>query len=82
VNLLIFLIVFPLIIAGIAILLPAVRLALRKALGVIAAIVLSAVPIYLLVAYLDRGPVYFPVESHTVNVAMLVVEMGIAGFIL
>lgn len=81
-NLLIFLIVFPLLVAGLAALLPAMRLALRKTLGVVAAVALGAVPIYLLVAYIDKGPVYFPVESHTVNVAMLVVEMGIAAFIL
>ncbi len=78
---LIFLIVFPLFVAGVAALLPAARLALRKTLGVIAAVALSAVPIYLLVSYIDKGPVYFPVESHTVNIAMLIAEMGIAALI-
>ena len=42
---------------------------------------LSAVPIYLLVTYLDQGPVYFPAESHLVNMFMLGVEVLIAAFI-
>ena len=44
-------------------------------------IVLCAVPIYLLVTYLDQGPVYFHVESHVVNTLMLAVELFIAAFI-
>ena len=44
-------------------------------------IVLCVVPIYLLVTYLDQGPVYFHVESHLVNTFMLVVELLIAAFI-
>jgi ech hydrogenase subunit A len=80
VNLLIFLIVFPLCIAGLALVLPLGN-ALRKTIGVITAIVLSAVPIYLLVTYLDQGPVYFQAESHLVNLFMLGVEVLIAAFI-
>ena len=79
-NLLIFLIVFPLCIAGLALVLPLGN-ALRRTIGVITAIVLSAVPIYLLVTYLDKGPVYFPAESHLVNMFMLGVEVLIAAFI-
>jgi ech hydrogenase subunit A len=44
-------------------------------------IVLGAVPIYLLVTYLDQGPVYFRAESHGVNTLMLAVEVFIAAFI-
>jgi ech hydrogenase subunit A len=80
VNLLIFLIVFPLFIAGLALVLPLGN-ALRRTIGVITAIVLSAVPIYLLVTYLDDGPVYFPVESHLVSMFMLGIEVLIAAFI-
>jgi len=80
VNALIFLILFPLCIAGLALLLPP-GTALRRTIGVIANIVLCAVPIYLLVTYLDQGPVYFPVESHLINMFMLAVEVLIAAFI-
>ncbi len=79
-NALIFLIVFPLCIAGLALILPP-GTALRRTIGVIANIVLAAVPIYLLVTYLDQGPTYFQVESHVVNILMLVVELLIAAFI-
>ena len=47
-----------------------------------ATVVLCAAPIYLLVAYLDTGPVYFQVESHTVSSCMLAVEVLIAAFII
>ena len=79
-NLLMFLVVFPLFIAGLALVLP-LGTALRKTIGVIATVVLCAVPIYLLVTYLDKGPVYFPVESHAVNLFMLGIEVLIAAFI-
>lgn len=77
---LIFLIVFPLCIAALALVLPLGN-ALRKAIGVIAAIVLSAVPICLLVTHLDQGPAYFHVESHVITLFMLGVELFIAVFI-
>jgi ech hydrogenase subunit A len=80
VNALIFLIVFPLIIAGLALVLPLGN-ALRKTIGVITAIVLCIVPVSLLIAHLDHGPVYFQVESHAVNLLMLGIEILIAAFI-
>ncbi|OPY74296.1 MAG: Na(+)/H(+) antiporter subunit A [Syntrophorhabdus sp. PtaU1.Bin050] len=79
-NALIFLIIFPLFIAALALALPAGNV-LRKTVGVIAGVVLSAVPIYLLITYLDTGPVYFRVGSHVVNMLMLAVEVAIAAFI-
>jgi ech hydrogenase subunit A len=81
VNALIFLIVFPLCIAGLALVLPLGN-ALRRTIGVVANIVLCVVPIYLLVTYLDQGPVYFRAESHAVNMLMLAVEVFIAAFII
>jgi ech hydrogenase subunit A len=81
VSALIFLIVFPLCIAGFALILPP-GTALRRTIGVIANIVLAAVPIYLLVTYLDQGPTYFHAESHAVNLFMLAVEVLIAAFII
>jgi ech hydrogenase subunit A len=80
VNALIFLIVFPLCIAGLALVLPPV-LTLRRIIAVIANIVLCAVPIYLLVTNLDRGPAYFHLESHVINLVMLAVEVFIAAYI-
>ncbi len=50
-----FLIVFPLCIAGLALVLPPGTVP-RRTIGVMANIVLGAVPIYLLVTYLDQGP--------------------------
>ena len=79
-NALIFLIVFPLCIAILAVVLPAV-ITLRRIVGVIANIVLCVVPIYLLVTYLDKGPAYFQLESHLINNFMLAIEVFIAGFI-
>ena len=79
-NLLAFLILFPLLIAGLALVLPLGNV-LRRTVGVIAAIVLSAVPIFLLITYLDKGAVYFQVESHAVNLLMLGIEVLIAAFI-
>jgi len=80
VNALIFLIIFPLFIAGLALIVPLGN-ALRKIIGVVATVVLSMVPIYLLFTYIDSGPVYFHVESHVVNTLMFVVEILIAAFI-
>jgi ech hydrogenase subunit A len=80
VNALIFLIVFPLCIAGLALVIPP-GTAFRRAIGVIANIVLAAVPIYLLVTYLDQGPAYFHAESHAVNLFMFVAEILIAAYI-
>jgi len=55
VNALIFLIVFPLCIAVLAAVLPAAMSTLRRIIGVIATIALCAIPINLLVTYLDKG---------------------------
>ena len=79
-NLLMFLVIFPLCIAGLALVLPRWT-AFRRTIGVMANIVLAAVPIYLLVTYLDQGPAYFHAESHVVNMLMLAVEVFIAAFI-
>ncbi len=79
-NALIFLIVFPLFIAGLAIA-PPPGTTFRRTIGVIANVVLAAVSIYLLVTYLDQGPAYFRAESHLVNMVMLAVEVLIAAYI-
>ena len=76
-NVLIFLIVFPLVISVLALALPR-GLLIKRIIGVIANVVLCAVPIYLLVTYLDKGPAYFHLESHLINTSMLVVEILIA----
>ena len=79
-SVLIFLIIFPLFIAGLALIVPLGN-ALRKIIGVAATVVLSMVPIYLLFTYIDSGPVYFHVESHVVSTLMFAVEILIAAFI-
>ncbi|WAC06197.1 MAG: proton-conducting transporter membrane subunit [Thermodesulfobacteriota bacterium] len=80
-NVLIFLIVFPLVISVLALALPR-GLLIKRIIGVIANVVLCAVPIYLLVTYLDKGPAYFHLESHLINNSMLVVEILIAAYII
>jgi ech hydrogenase subunit A len=72
--------VFPLVISVLALALPR-GLLIKRIIGVIANVVLCAVPIYLLVTYLDKGPAYFHLESHLVNIFMLAVEVLIAVFI-
>jgi len=80
VNVLIFLIVFPLVISVLALLLPR-GLLIKKIIGACANAILCAVPIYLLVAYLDKKAAYFHLESQLLNTAMLVVEIAIAIYI-
>jgi ech hydrogenase subunit A len=80
VDALIFLIVFPLCIAVLAAVLPPI-IRLRRTIAVIANITLCVVPTYLLITYLDKGPVYFQLESHVISIFMLAIEMFIAGFI-
>ena len=48
----------------------------------IANAVLSAVPIYLLITYLDRGAEYFRLESRLIDTGMMLIEISIAVFIL
>ncbi len=81
-KVLIFLIVFPLCIALLAVVLPAALVTLRRIIGVSANIVLCLIPIYLLLTYLDKGPAYFQLESHAINIFMLVTEVLIAAFII
>jgi ech hydrogenase subunit A len=73
--------VFPLVISVLALALPR-GLLIKRIIGVIANVVLCAVPIYLLVTYLDKGPAYFHLESHLINNSMLVVEILIAAYII
>ena len=72
---------FPLVISGLALLLPR-GLLIKKIIGVCANIVLCAVPVYLLITYLDKGPAFFHLESHLINAGMLLVELIIAVYIL
>jgi ech hydrogenase subunit A len=80
-NALIFLILFPLFISLLALFIP-IALPGRKVIGTIANAVLCAVPIYLLFATLDEGSSYFHIESGLINIAMLVLEVLIAGYII
>ena len=80
-NTLLFLILFPFCIAILAAVLPAALGTLRRSIGVIANIVLCVVPIYLLITYLDKGPAYFQIETHVINIFMLVIEVLIAAYI-
>ena len=70
-NALIFLVLFPLCIAGLALVVPPV-LNVRRIIGVTANIVLCVVPVYLLIKYLDAGAVFFRLESPWISPLMLV----------
>jgi ech hydrogenase subunit A len=78
---LLFLILFPLAVAFLALVLPR-GLGIKKVIGVIANAVLCAVPIYLLITSLDKGPAYFRLESRLIDTGMLLVELAIAIFLL
>ena len=80
-NVLVFLIVFPLAVSLLA-LVPPLNHTVRKSLGMCVNIVLCVVPIYLLVDNLDRGPSYFHLESRLIDGGMLLVELFIALFII
>ena len=77
---LLFLILFPLAIAFLGLVLPR-GLGIKKVIGVIANAVLCAVPIYLLITSLDKGPAYFRLESRLIDLGMLLVEAAIAVFL-
>jgi ech hydrogenase subunit A len=78
---LIFLILFPLVISFLALLLPR-GMRGKKIIGAFANAVLCAVPIYLLVSTLDKGPSYFRLESGLINMVMLLTEVLIAAYII
>jgi ech hydrogenase subunit A len=80
-KIIVFLILFPLAIALLA-LVPGRRLAVRRTVAAIANAVLCAVPIYLLVTTLDSGPAYFSIESRLVDSALPTVELLIAGYLI
>jgi len=80
VQTLLFLILFPIIIA--CLLLFVKRTALRYVVVILSALAIGGVSIYLLVRYVFAGAVYFAVPSGTVDPLMLVIEMGLALFII
>jgi len=80
VQTLLFLILFPIIIA--CLLLFVKRTALRYVVVILSALAIGGVSIYLLVRYMFAGAVYFAVPSGTVDPLMLVIEMGLALFII
>ncbi len=79
-NILIFIIIFPLVVAFLA-WLPPMGLGLKKIIGACVNLVLCAVPIYLLFTSLNRGAEYFHLESGAIDTAMLLVELFLAGYI-
>ncbi|MDD2320351.1 MAG: proton-conducting transporter membrane subunit [Geobacteraceae bacterium] len=80
-NAVIFLIVFPLVIALLALVLPR-GFHLRKTIGTAANVVLCAVPIYLLFTTLDQRPSYFQLESGFVDIVIFLLEVLIAAYII
>ena len=77
---LLFLILFPIIIA--CLLLFVKRTALRYVVVVISALAIGGATIYLLLRHISAGAVYFAVPSGTVDPLMVVIEMGLALFII
>ena len=77
---LLFLILFPIIAA--CLLLFVKRTALRYVVVVISALAIGGATIYLLLRHISAGAVYFAVPSGTVDPLMVVIEMGLALFII
>lgn len=77
---LLFLILFPIIAA--CLLLFVKRTALRYVVVVISALAIGGATIYLLLRYISAGAVYFAVPSGTVDPLMVIIEMGLALFII
>jgi ech hydrogenase subunit A len=80
VQTLLFLILFPIIAA--CLLLFVKRTALRYVVVVIPALAIGGATIYLLLRYISAGAVYFAVPSGTVDPLMVIIEMGLALFII
>jgi len=80
VQTLLFLILFPIIAA--CLLLFVKRTALRYVVVVISALAIGGATIYLLLRHISAGAVYFAVPSGTVDPLMVVIEMGLALFII
>ncbi len=76
---LLFLILFPILVA--CLLLFVKRTALRYAVVALSALVIGGASIYLLIRYAFEGAVYFAAPSGAVDLAMVVIEMGLALFI-
>lgn len=79
-NILIFLVVFPLLIAFILLSIPS--LFVRRIIAVIANVVLCVVPIYLLVVNVDRGASYYSLSGHMVSRGMFFAEVAMGVVIL
>ena len=77
---LLFLILFPIIAA--CLLLFVKRTALRYVVVVISALAIGGATIYLLLRHISAGAVYFAMPSGTVDPLMVVIEMGLALFII
>jgi len=78
---LIFLVLFPLLIAFLALALPR-GLLIKKVIGVLANAVLCGVPVYLLAAHLGQEATYYQAESHLVDAAMPLIEVVIAVYLI
>ena len=78
---LIFLVLFPLLIAFLALALPR-GLLIKKVIGVLANAVLCGVPVYLLVAHLGQEATYYQAKSHLVDAAMPLIEVVIAVYLI
>ncbi|NLZ30762.1 MAG: NADH-quinone oxidoreductase subunit L [Methanomicrobiales archaeon] len=77
---LLFLMLFPILVA--CLLLFVKRTTLRYAVVVLSALAIGGASIYLLVRYAFAGAVYFAAPSETVSMAMVVIEMLLALFII
>lgn len=77
---LLFLIVFPILVA--CLLLFVKRTTLRYAVVALSALAIGGASIYLLMRYAFEGAVYFAAPSETVGLAMVIIEMGLALFII
>jgi ech hydrogenase subunit A len=80
-DILLFLILFPLAIALLALILPR-GIVVRKVIGATANLALCIASIWLLFSRLNRGPAFFRLESGLIDTGMMVIEVFIALLIL
>lgn len=79
-NTVLFLILYPIIVAFLLLILP--QYSIRKIIVEISTVILCAASIYLVVQYFNTGAVYFEFGSHTINLAIFFIEVVLAAIVI
>jgi ech hydrogenase subunit A len=79
-NTVLFLILYPVIVAFLLLILP--QLAIRKFIVVVSTAILTAASIYLMIDYFNTGAVFFEFGNHTMNLGIFFIEVVLAAIII